>query len=66
MPQVIVNGQITDVVESNLAEFLSARQNAQSSFAVALNETFVPKAEYQNTLLKEGDRIELVSPMQGG
>lgn len=66
MPQVTVNGQITDLVETNLAKFVAAKQTQDSRFAVAVNEEFIPKANYQNVELKDGDKVELVTPMQGG
>jgi sulfur carrier protein len=34
--------------------------------AVAINETVVPRSEWTAVALKEGDRIEIVSPRQGG
>lgn len=37
-----------------------------NAFAIAINSTFVPRSSYSNTLLKNGDRIDLVIPMQGG
>jgi sulfur carrier protein len=38
----------------------------QQHCAVALNKTFVPKSRYAETLLQEGDSIEVLAPMQGG
>jgi len=34
--------------------------------AVALNREVAPKAEYAETVLREGDRVEIVRPMGGG
>jgi sulfur carrier protein len=36
------------------------------AFAVAINRRFVPKHYYQSTPLQEGDRVEIIMPMQGG
>lgn len=36
------------------------------SFVIALNQNFVPRSLYDQTLLKTGDTIELLSPMAGG
>jgi len=36
------------------------------SFVIALNQNFVPRSLYDQTLLKTGDAIELLSPMAGG
>lgn len=35
-------------------------------YVVAVNQTFVPKNQYQNTQLNENDHIELLTPMAGG
>ena len=37
-----------------------------SAFAIAINTIFVPRSSYTDTLLENGDRIDLVVPMQGG
>ncbi len=38
----------------------------QGAVAVAINSEFVPRSAHQRHLLADGDRIELVAPMQGG
>jgi sulfur carrier protein len=38
----------------------------QSTFAVALNGDFVGKAEYDNTMVKNGDSLDILQPIQGG
>jgi thiamine biosynthesis protein ThiS len=35
-------------------------------YVIALNQTFVPRSQYQNTRLTSGDIIELLFPMAGG
>ncbi|TSE27372.1 thiS: thiamine biosynthesis protein ThiS [Tepidimonas sediminis] len=35
-------------------------------FAVALNLQFVPRAQYAATPLREGDRLEIITPITGG
>ena len=35
-------------------------------FAAAINLTFVPKNRYDQTLLQEGDQIEIIAPITGG
>ncbi|WKE65715.1 sulfur carrier protein ThiS [Gallaecimonas kandeliae] len=39
---------------------------ARPPFAVAVNGRFVPRSQYDATPLKEGDSIEVLSPMEGG
>lgn len=38
----------------------------QSTFAVALNGDFVGKTEYATTLMKNGDSLDVLQPIQGG
>ncbi len=35
-------------------------------YAVALNLHFVPRDRYPDTALKDGDQIEVISPITGG
>lgn len=49
-----------------LAEALAHWQPPGDGFAIAVNEVFVPRANYPATALRDGDHIELLVPMQGG
>ena len=35
-------------------------------FAVELNEAIVPRSDYQQAIINEGDRIEIVQAIGGG
>lgn len=50
----------------SLEEILVREGYASPYVAVAVNKQFVPRTEYVNTFLKDGDCVEIVSPMQGG
>jgi len=64
--QVWVNQQpLTLAAGAMLADAVAATRLAPP-FAAALNLQFVPKSQYAQTALAEGDRIELVSPVTGG
>ncbi|MFF0788437.1 sulfur carrier protein ThiS [Streptomyces spiralis] len=39
---------------------------APSGVAAALNETVVPRAQWPSTTLSEGDRVEVLTAVQGG
>ncbi|MET9833201.1 sulfur carrier protein ThiS [Streptomyces sp. NPDC006385] len=39
---------------------------APSGVAAALNETVVPRAQWPSTSLSEGDRVEVLTAVQGG
>jgi sulfur carrier protein len=51
---------------SSIIDAINDWQLADRSFAVAVNEEFIPKSAYADVSLIEGDRIELLIPMQGG
>jgi sulfur carrier protein len=38
----------------------------QSTFAVALNGDFVGKTEYETVMVKHGDSVDILQPIQGG
>ena len=38
----------------------------EKGFAVAINETVIFKSVWQNTILSEGDRVEIIRATQGG
>lgn len=50
-----------------LADFLQQRgYTPEQRIATAINTQFVPKGQYAQTLLNDGDRIDVVAPIQGG
>jgi sulfur carrier protein len=50
----------------SLAEMLFANNAVAQHIAVAINNQFIPKPLFASTQLHEGDRIDLIVPMQGG
>jgi sulfur carrier protein len=50
---------------SSLAQALEAA-GFTPPFAVAVNLSFIPKNQYAVTALREGDEIEVISPITGG
>jgi sulfur carrier protein len=50
----------------SLAELLAANDCTEGSYAVSLNQAFIPRSYYATTLLREGDVVDLITPMQGG
>lgn len=52
-------------IGSTLAQLILT-QNVQGAFAIAVNMQFVPQSSYAQTVLIEGDKVELLKPMQGG
>ena len=49
-----------------LADALNHWGYAGQPIAVAYNDEFVPRSRYAAIQLRDGDRLEIVAPMQGG
>ena len=64
---ITVNGQPMEVEEGTSLEALLARLRVKREFtAVAVNREVAPRSAYATTLLRDGDRLEIVHPMGGG
>lgn len=63
---VKVNGNVEDVGGMTLDAYLAATDYDISRIAVEKNGNIVPKSEYGNTILCDGDVIEVVSFVGGG
>ncbi len=65
--KLIVNGEAQNIDTGlNVTALLEQQGFGEMLVAVARNGTFVPKNMYDAIALKNGDTIEIVSPMQGG
>jgi len=64
--RIEVNGEAREVTATTVAAALAELGLAAARIATALNGTFVPKAARGDTHLTEGDRLEVLAPMQGG
>ena len=65
MINIVFNGEDRTVESAVLETCLNEVRTDKRPCAVAVNQAFVPKNEYASTLLKDGDRVELLVPMQG-
>ena len=64
---VTVNGKPMELPEGLTIDALLARLKVQREYtAVALNREVAPKALYAETVLTDGDKVEIVRPMGGG
>ena len=63
---LIVNGEPREIAAASLAEALQALDYGEAKVATALNGEFVPARERDATPVKDGDRIEILAPRQGG
>jgi len=64
--RIVVNGEAVATAARTLAELLSEAGHGRARVATALNGEFVPESRRGATPLAEGDRVEIVSPRQGG
>jgi sulfur carrier protein len=65
--QVEINGQPRDVTDgTTIAALLSELDVAQPHVAVEVNLEVVPRARHAETILRPGDRLEVVTLVGGG
>ncbi|MDX2541361.1 sulfur carrier protein ThiS [Streptomyces sp. WI04-05B] len=64
---ILVNGLRREVSpDTALDALVRTLTPAPSGVAAALNETVVPRARWSATPLSEGDRVEVLTAVQGG
>ncbi|WP_323782653.1 sulfur carrier protein ThiS [Leisingera sp.] len=64
--KIIVNAKPHEISATDLKAALHELGFACSSVATALNGTFVARGNREAVQLTEGDRLEVLAPMQGG
>ena len=64
---IIVNGkEINLTKDTSVAEYLEQNRYQVKRIAVELNGDILPKYSYSDTMLKDGDRLEVVTVVGGG
>ncbi|MFF3032214.1 sulfur carrier protein ThiS [Streptomyces rubiginosohelvolus] len=64
---VSVNGEARAVpAGTDLGALVGALTPARSGVAAAVNESVVPRGQWATTTLGEGDRVEVLTAVQGG
>ena len=63
---IIVNGKNRNIINVNLTFALDELGYKEMKLATALNGEFVSVQARDNINLKEGDKLEVLSPQQGG
>ncbi len=67
MIKISVNGEIKELKENlNVKQLIEVLEYKTKGFAVAINTTFVPIAKYEETIIHDGDTIDILAPVQGG
>ena len=61
-----INGKEFDIVGKTLTDYLETTNYDPKRIAVERNGDIVPKSQYGETVLADGDSIEIVSFVGGG
>lgn len=65
--QLFINGQKQELKpDTRISDLLKQLQINSGAVAVELNLAIVPKNQFENTVLKEGDKLEIISFVGGG
>ena len=64
--KIQINGAWREVTAAQLTGALEDLGYGESLVTTAVNGEFVPAAARERTELTEGDRLEVLAPMQGG
>lgn len=65
--QVTVNGESREMPDgASVADLVAQFDLTPERVAVEVNERLVRRATYRETALREGDRVEIVTPVGGG
>ncbi|MFX3626411.1 sulfur carrier protein ThiS [Campylobacter sp. LH-2024] len=63
---MIINGEKLDLKELKLMDFLKEKGYKIELVALELNGEIIPKDRFENLILKENDKAEIVSFVGGG
>lgn len=63
---ILLNGESQALAEPAPLQQLLDHWGYVKGFAVAVNGGFVPRSSYGQTLIQNGDEVEILTPMQGG
>ena len=67
MIKVSINGEIKELKKGlNISQMIEALEYKTKGFAVAVNTTFVSIKMYNETIINDGDSIDILAPVQGG
>lgn len=65
--EISLNGEpLTTPAPTLQALLLASGYALQGAMACAINRTFVPRPEWPERALKNGDRIDVITPITGG
>lgn len=64
--KITINGKSREVSATTVAAVLAEIGMGEAKVATALNEEFVPATLRGSRRVSDGDRLEIVTPRQGG
>lgn len=64
--QVLLNGEPHSIDQNSTIESLLTSLQLDGKFAIEINQNIIPRSEYLNTDLNNGDKIEIVQAIGGG
>lgn len=67
--QIVVNGETTQVEDDlTIAQLVAQLYGSDSGFgiAVAIGDDVLKRTQWESTVICDGDRIEILSAVQGG
>ncbi|MCD8562634.1 MAG: sulfur carrier protein ThiS [Alphaproteobacteria bacterium] len=65
--KIIINGTPKDFTAPlNLYDILEQEDMIEMMIAVARNAQVIPRGQWKETEIKDGDSLEILGPMQGG
>ena len=63
---VKINGEELNVAGKTVTEYLATTKYDSKRIAIERNGDIIPKSQYGETVLKDGDSVEVVSFVGGG
>lgn len=63
---MIINGEKLEFKELKFMDFIKEKGLKIELIALELNGEIIPKSEFENLILKENDKVEIVSFVGGG
>jgi sulfur carrier protein len=63
---ITINGEAASIASFSVQDYLLSIAIDPRRVAVELNRDILPKAQYETTLLQEGDTLEIVHFVGGG
>lgn len=66
MFMVKINGKAEEVIGRTLTDYLQNANYDSRTIVIEINEEIIPKTQYDQTILQDGDVVEIISFMGGG